>query len=193
MKIIVHEENAIGAARFIDFLEENYRDKIFKILKGGRLIKLINEDEIKIVTKNYDGLRADVAIGKAARHLTVGSKEEKPIWTASDLENYLNHIEVSKSEDRNLMKIKVSVDTTEIDEALKKLKEFESVLENIIKLQQKSFSSPMPDFNNVAEWLKHNPNVKIGINPKPKSDKPGFIKVNQHSYDKSPRNEVSIK
>lgn len=136
MRIILHEENSIAVGKVIDFLEKNYKEKILKILRGVRLIKLINGDEIKIVTKNYDGLRADVAIGKAAKLLTVASKEENPIWTMKDLEIYLSKIEVNESKDKSSISIKVSVDTTEIDEALKKAKELAEVLERISKLSE---------------------------------------------------------
>lgn len=160
--------------KFIRELELNHKDKIYKILRGGSTIRLINGDVIKILKYSYDGFRADVAIGEeVAVHLTRFSEEEKPIWTLEDLDNYLKDIEVNKKQG-NSMSVKIEVDTTELDLALDKLKSVEKTLENIIKLQQKSFSSPMPNFNNEDEWLKHNPKSRI-------------IKVNQPNYAKPER------
>lgn len=134
MKIIVREENSFRAERFIYLLEEQHSEKISKINRTSRLVKLINGDEIKVIFKDIDGLRADVAIGESAERLTLTSKEENPVWTIKDLNNYLNGIEVNKKQS-NPMSFKIEVDTTDLDLALDRAKELVDLLKKADKLQ----------------------------------------------------------
>lgn len=149
MKIIVHEEINTIADSYLKLLKEKYNGKISKIITHKRIIKLINGDEIRIVTDMFDGLRADVAIGNAAKVLTLASKEENPIWTINDLKNYLENIKEIRCNNENSISVKVLVDTTEIDLALEKVNKLYEIINKISQA-----SEGLKYLNNLTDKMK---------------------------------------
>lgn len=91
LSIVVETYSVEQGYRLMGDMIEVHKDKIKNIKRYERKIMLINGDVIRLITPNTrnDGIRADVAIGPNADHLTCRSKQEKRVW---DIEGLYNHI-----------------------------------------------------------------------------------------------------
>ena len=91
MKIVIETGLVISKQTVIDILNK-YNVFSKKSNAMGRY-ELINGDVISIVSeRRNDGLRADVAIGMHAQHLTALSTQTKRVWTYEDLDRYLQEV-----------------------------------------------------------------------------------------------------
>jgi len=94
MTIIIEMSLFRFADELINHICKDYGEKIDKVYRYKREIKLKNGDSIRVIssTGRNDGIRADTAIGPMAEYFTCGSKQSKRVWNYDDLEKYLENL-----------------------------------------------------------------------------------------------------